>query len=53
MLCVGTALRGLDVFVIVLQRTEMFETCHGFSVVIVYFLRLHDDELFTLMTVSW
>ena len=52
MVCVGTALRGLDVFVIVLQHTEIFETCHGFSAVILYFLALQDDdELYTLMNV--
>jgi hypothetical protein len=48
MVCVGTALRGLDVFVIVLEHKEMFETCHGVSLVILYFLALHnDDELYT------
>ena len=48
MVCVGTALRGLDVFVIVLEHKEMFETCHGVSVVSLYFLALHDDdELYT------
>jgi len=44
MVCAGTALRGLDVFVIVFEHNEMFETCHGVSLVILYFLALHDDD---------
>ena len=59
MVCVGTALRGLDVFVIVLERKEMFETCHAVSFVISCFLALHDgDELYTsnecqLLATDW